>query len=107
MISGPTITILIYFKRMYDCLSRYVKSIVLGPAISEKSSNENGHILTRMSENQNFCCRRFSFDDFSVITWPKITILIYSKTTYYRLSRYINVVVLSPVMYECSLYDAL
>ena len=35
MISGPTITILIYFIRIYDRLSKYIKFVVLGPVISE------------------------------------------------------------------------
>ena len=55
VISGPTITILIYFKRIYDCLSKYIKFVVLGPVISEKTLNEIGHILPRMSGNQNIC----------------------------------------------------
>ena len=33
--------------------------VVLGPVISEETSNENGHILPRMSGNQNVCSRRF------------------------------------------------
>ena len=48
--------------------------------ISEKSSNENGHILPRMSKH---LFNAFSFDDFSVFTGPKIMILIYLKRTYY------------------------
>ena len=54
VISGPTLTILIYSKRMYDCLPKYIR-FVLGPVISEKSSNETGHILPRMLGNQNIC----------------------------------------------------
>ena len=57
MISGPTITILIYFKRLYDCFFKCIIFVVLGPVISEKSSNENGHILPRMAGNQNVCSR--------------------------------------------------
>ena len=49
VISGPTITILIYFKRIYDCLPKYIKFVVLGRLISEKSSNKIGHILPRTS----------------------------------------------------------
>ena len=59
VISGPTITILIYFKRIYDCLPKYIKFVVLGPVISEKSSNEIGHILLRMLGNQNICSMHF------------------------------------------------
>ena len=59
VISGPTITILIQFKGIYDHSSKYIKFVVLGPVMSEKSSNENGHILPRMSGNQNVCSRRF------------------------------------------------
>ena len=59
VISGPTITILINFKRIYDCLPKYIKFAVLGPGISEKSSNEIGHILSRMLGNQNICSMHF------------------------------------------------
>ena len=55
VLSGPTITILIYFKCIYDCLPKYIKFVVLGPVISEKSSNEIRHILPRMAGNQNIC----------------------------------------------------
>ena len=106
MISGSTITILIYLKRLYDRLSKCITFVVLGPVISEKSSNENGHILPRMSGNQKMCSG-VSFNDFSVINGPKITILIYLKRTYKGLSRYMKYVVLSPIMYKCNLYDVL
>ena len=36
------------------------------------------------------------FSNFSVITWPIITILTYPKRTYYRLSRYIRVALGEP-----------
>ena len=55
VISGPTITILIYFKGIYDCPPKYLTFVVLGPIISEKSSNEIEHILPRMSGYQNIC----------------------------------------------------
>ena len=105
MISGSRITISIYLKRLYDRLSECIKFVVLGPVIREKSSNENGHILPRMSGNQNVCSRRFLFNDFSVINGPKITILIYLKRTYKGLSRYMKYVV--PIMYKCNSYDVL
>ena len=57
--SRPTITILICFKRIYDRRSEYIKFVVLGPVIGEKSSNENGHILPTMSGNQNICSMHF------------------------------------------------
>ena len=104
MISGSRIKILIYLERLYDRLSKCIAFVVLGPVISEKSSNKkNEHILPRMSGNQNAC----SFSDFSVINGPKITILIYLKRTYTGLSRYIKYVVSSPIMYKCNLYDVL
>ena len=59
MISGPTITILIYVKRIYDCLPKYITFVVLGPVMSERSSIEIGHILLRMSGNQNICSMHF------------------------------------------------
>ena len=44
--------------------------------MSEKSSNENGHNLSRISGNQKrLFIKAFSIDDFSVITGPKITII--------------------------------
>ena len=55
VISGPTITIWIYFKRIHHCLPKYIQFVVLGPVISEKSLNEIRHILPRMSVNQNIC----------------------------------------------------
>ena len=51
--------------------------------------------------------KAFSFNDFSVINGPKITILIYLKRTYKGLSRYMEYVVLIPIMYKCILYDVL
>ena len=36
-----------------------------------------------------------------MIPWPRRTILICLRRTYYRLSRYINAAVLSSVMYKC------
>ena len=59
LILGPTITILIYFKRIYDCLPKYIKFVVLGPVMGERSSNKIGHILPRMSGNQNICTMHF------------------------------------------------
>ena len=48
-----------------------------------------------------------SIHDFSLITGPYIFryISIYLKRTYYGLSRYIDYVVLSSVVYKCSSYD--
>ena len=45
-------------------------------------------------------------DDFSVITGPRITINIYKKRT---ITDFLDIksVVVSPVMYKCSLYDVL
>ena len=54
-----TLCVLQYLTRLYDRLSKCMKVVVLGPVISEKSSNENGHILPRMSGNQNVCSGRF------------------------------------------------
>ena len=59
IISGPTITILIYVKRIYDCLPKYITFVVLGSVMSERSSIEIGHILPRMSGNQNICSMQF------------------------------------------------
>ena len=74
--------------------------------MSEKSSNENRHFAENVGKSKHLF-NAFSFDDLSVITGPKITILIYFKRTYYRLSRYICFVVLSALMYKCNLYYVL
>ena len=47
--------------------------------MSEKSSNENGHTFVGKSKRE---FKVFSFNDFSVITGPKSTILISLKRTY-------------------------
>ena len=69
MIFVSTITIFIYFKRLYNHLSKRITFVVLGPVISEKSSNENGHILKNGNVGKSKrVFKAFSFNDFSVIT---------------------------------------
>ena len=46
--------------------------------------------------------KAFSFNDLSLITGPKITILIHLKRTYLGLSKKMNYVVLSSIMYKCN-----
>ena len=54
------IMILIYFERIYYRLSRYIKFVVLGPEITEKSYNENRLILPYFARGRGWVhsCRR-------------------------------------------------
>ena len=55
---------------------KYIKIVILGPAIKEKSSSENA--MNRCFDFPTFSTKYvFSFDDFSLITGPKTTHFIY------------------------------
>ena len=76
VISRPTIRILIYSKRLYDRL------VVLGPVISENSSNKKQTYFAKKVEKSKRVFKAFPFNYFAVITGPEITYLICLKRTY-------------------------
>ena len=57
-------------------------------------------IFCRESREIKRLSKAFSFNDFSMINGPIITLSIYLKRTYNGLSRYVTLVVLNPVISE-------
>ena len=86
-----------YFKWVYYLLSKYIE-VVVGPVITEKSLNENGHTLLRISGKSKRLFKMLYLNDFSDYLACNYD-FIYSKRIYmyYRLSKYIKVI-LGPVI---------
>ena len=89
MISGPTITILIHFIRIYYRLSKYIQFVIFDSVISETSSNENGHIFReiKMSVQVDFI-RLLKIKICFVITGPTTMVQVrWYKCVFQKKSR--------------------